>query len=81
MMYVGVHISQRTWYHQVNHFFYFYKRSNEDYHSIREVFPNAVFSHIPQCGHWVHFEKPNEFLQHIKDYLHPRKIPLFHASL
>jgi len=55
--------------------------TNEDYHSIREVFPNAVFSHIPQCGHWVHFEKPNEFLQHIKDYLHPRKIPLFHASL
>lgn len=33
-----------------------------DHASIKEVFPKAEFIYIPGAGHWVHSEKPSEFL-------------------
>lgn len=45
--------------------------TDNDVDAIKESFPNAIISHIPDCGHWVHFEKPNEFLHSVKQYLQP----------
>lgn len=47
--------------------------NENDVSIIKEVFPQAIISHIPECGHWVHFEKPNEFLQSVKGYLQPQE--------
>lgn len=46
---------------------------DNDVFTIKEIFPNSTVSHIPDCGHWVHFEKPNEFLQSVKGYLQPQE--------
>jgi esterase len=40
-----------------------------DHESIREHFPNAEFTTIPEAGHWLHAEKPAEFLAVTLDYL------------
>ena len=36
---------------------------------VREVFPNAQVDHIPGAGHWLHAEKPTEFLEKISGWL------------
>lgn len=41
----------------------------EDYSPIRELFPKAEFIIIPGAGHWVHSEKPSEFLKAICNFL------------
>jgi len=40
-----------------------------DKKSIPEFFPNASFYKLEGAGHWVHAEKPAEFLATIKKYL------------
>lgn len=40
----------------------------EDENDIKEMFPNAVFEYI-DAGHWLHAEKPTEFLQLVYDFL------------
>ncbi|XP_071491369.1 sn-1-specific diacylglycerol lipase ABHD11-like [Diadema antillarum] len=45
-----------------------YVRS-EDHPGIRAIFPNVSFSVIEGAGHWVHSEKPAEFLQIVLQFL------------
>uniref|UniRef100_H2Z1U4 sn-1-specific diacylglycerol lipase ABHD11 n=1 Tax=Ciona savignyi TaxID=51511 RepID=H2Z1U4_CIOSA len=49
----------------------------EDYPNIQRLFPNYSITHIPDSGHWVHSEKPAEFLSTVKSFLKPEKISLF----
>ncbi|XP_030847829.1 protein ABHD11 [Strongylocentrotus purpuratus] len=41
----------------------------EDYPEIKTFFPNASFASIEGAGHWVHSEKPAEFLNAILPFL------------
>ena len=36
---------------------------------VREVFPKAEFASIPGAGHWLHAEKPVEFLESVSGWL------------
>jgi len=36
---------------------------DEDFDDIRRHFPKAVFATIKNAGHWLHAEKPQEFLE------------------
>nr|CAB3219649.1 alpha/beta hydrolase domain-containing protein 11 [Phallusia mammillata] len=49
----------------------------QDYPIIKQLFPKAVISHIPGGGHWVHSEKPSEFLQCIVSFIRPTAFPVF----
>ncbi|XP_053626324.2 sn-1-specific diacylglycerol lipase ABHD11 isoform X4 [Cherax quadricarinatus] len=35
----------------------------EDEEAIQELFPHSSFHYIERAGHWVHADKPNEFLK------------------
>ncbi|XP_067125102.1 sn-1-specific diacylglycerol lipase ABHD11-like [Centruroides vittatus] len=37
--------------------------SKEDHEKIRSIFPKVKFSYVEGAGHWVHSEKPSEFLK------------------
>lgn len=41
----------------------------EDFESIRAFFPEAEFVEIPSAGHWLHAQKPNEFLEALTTFL------------
>nr|XP_054768107.1 protein ABHD11-like [Lytechinus pictus] len=41
----------------------------EDYPELKNLFPNASFESIEGAGHWVHSEKPAEFLKTILSFL------------
>ncbi|XP_054713758.1 protein ABHD11-like [Uloborus diversus] len=41
----------------------------QDYPYIRKLFPKAQFVVIPGAGHWVHSEKPAEFLDTVRNFL------------
>lgn len=41
----------------------------EDKSPIQEIFPEATFYKLEGAGHWVHAEKPAEFLTQIQKYL------------
>jgi len=47
--------------------------NDDDVYTIKQVFPQAQVTHIPQAGHWVHFERPNEFFNAVREYLQPHK--------
>ena len=36
---------------------------------IRRLFPNSVFARIPGAGHWLHAEKPREFILSAETFL------------
>ena len=40
-----------------------------DHPSILEKFPKATFEYIEDAGHWVHSQKPNEFLEVLLKFL------------
>lgn len=42
---------------------------NEDIPTILSSFPQAKFETIPDAGHWVHADKPNEFLNIVSNFL------------
>ena len=44
-------------------------RRNENSRDIKILFPRAKISHVPGAGHWVHYEKPNEFIQVLLQFL------------
>ncbi|PVD31683.1 hypothetical protein C0Q70_07101 [Pomacea canaliculata] len=37
---------------------------------IRKLFPTAAIEYISNAGHWVHADKPEEFLQKVKEFIH-----------
>jgi abhydrolase domain-containing protein 11 len=40
-----------------------------DHYKILKIFPKAEFYYIEGAGHWLHSEKPTEFLQHTIEFL------------
>ena len=42
---------------------------DEDINMIKEYFPSATLSTIPDSGHWVHSEQPSQVIGVIKDFL------------
>lgn len=42
---------------------------NEDLALIFELFPNAQLASIENAGHWLHVDKPAEFIQIIQEFL------------
>ncbi|EDO44599.1 predicted protein, partial [Nematostella vectensis] len=40
-----------------------------DYARIYKLFPRAEITYIPDCGHWVHVDKPNELMDIILEFL------------
>ncbi|XP_032072342.1 protein ABHD11 isoform X1 [Thamnophis elegans] len=47
--------------------------SSNNYPEIKRLFPDAEVQHIPDAGHWVHADQPQEFITAICDFieLHP----------
>ena len=43
--------------------------SKDDIPEIRRLFPEAIVQHIEGAGHWVHADKPIEFLRAVMDFL------------
>lgn len=41
----------------------------EDENGIRQLFPNAEIKTIVGAGHWVHSEKPEEFMRAVREFL------------
>ncbi|GAB6030118.1 hypothetical protein CHUAL_005797 [Chamberlinius hualienensis] len=41
----------------------------EDFPTIRKYFPNAEFNFVAGAGHWVHSERPQEFLQVVSTFI------------
>jgi len=39
------------------------------YPEIRRLFPKAQIEHISGAGHWVHSEKPHEFMRSVIDFI------------
>ncbi|GIX81024.1 hypothetical protein CDAR_26101 [Caerostris darwini] len=42
---------------------------SEDYPYIKTLFPKAEFVRVPGAGHWVHSEKPSDFLEALHNFL------------
>lgn len=42
---------------------------SDDHNKIRAQFPKAKIEYIPGAGHWVHSEKPKEFLDLITSFI------------
>jgi len=40
-----------------------------DHEAIRQIFPSVKFDYIPGAGHWLHAEKPHEFLKLVTLFL------------
>lgn len=40
-----------------------------DHETLKQIFPSATFDYIPGAGHWLHSEKPNEFLKLVTQFL------------
>ena len=43
--------------------------------SLKQHFPNHEWENIPGAGHWVHVEKPNEFVEIVRGYLKKLETP------
>ncbi len=43
--------------------------NNEDEEMIRQVFPNAKIFSIPDAGHWVQVDQPEQFVNIVEDFL------------
>lgn len=39
--------------------------SSEDYPEIQRLFPSADIQYIPDASHWIHADKPLEFISSI----------------
>nr|XP_020473743.1 protein ABHD11 isoform X2 [Monopterus albus] len=44
--------------------------SSEDYPEIQRLFPNADIQYIPDASHWIHADKPLDFISSIISFLH-----------
>jgi len=40
-----------------------------DHEAIKQIFPLAQFDYVPDADHWLHAEKPNEFLKLVTQFL------------
>lgn len=46
-----------------------FPRSSEDYPEIERLFPRADIQYIPDAGHWVHADKPLDFISSVISFL------------
>nr|XP_034996039.1 protein ABHD11 isoform X2 [Zootoca vivipara] len=44
--------------------------SSDDYPEIDRLFPEAEIQYVPDAGHWVHADQPQEFIAAICNFLH-----------
>lgn len=44
-------------------------RSSEDYPEIERLFPEAEVQYVPDAGHWVHADQPQQFLAALGNFL------------
>ena len=42
---------------------------DQDFAAIRKYFPRAEFHTVPNAGHWVHIDAPEEFYRIVDEYL------------
>ena len=42
---------------------------DDDVPLIRQMFPQAEIATLPEAGHWVHVEAPEEFFQTVLNFL------------
>ena len=42
---------------------------DDDIPTILEIFPEAKIIAIPEAGHWVHVDAPEEFLKIVNDFV------------
>lgn len=42
---------------------------DQDHNLIKKLFPNYFFKEIENAGHWIHAEKPEEFLKVVDDFI------------
>lgn len=40
-----------------------------DHGAIKQIFPSVKIDYIPGTGHWLHAQKPNEFLKLVTQFL------------
>lgn len=45
--------------------------SSEDYPEIQRLFPCADIQYIPDASHWIHADKPLDFISSISSFLQP----------
>ncbi|XP_063154941.1 sn-1-specific diacylglycerol lipase ABHD11 isoform X1 [Candoia aspera] len=43
--------------------------SSRNYPEIKRLFPDAEIQHVPDAGHWVHADQPQEFITAISNFL------------
>ncbi len=43
--------------------------SPESHPLIQKLFPKAIIDTVPDAGHWLHFDKPNEFVAKVVPFL------------
>jgi len=48
---------------------HFYNFREPDYEEIRKRFPHSTITYIPDAGHFVHSEKPTEFLEAALEFI------------
>jgi pimeloyl-ACP methyl ester carboxylesterase len=41
----------------------------DDVPAIRQIFPQAEIATLPEAGHWVHIDRPNEFFEVVVNFL------------
>lgn len=51
----------------VNNCLLYFRKDEHD--AIRIFFPSAEFEYIPDAGHWVHAEKPKEFVDILSKFI------------
>jgi len=45
----------------------------KDHGLIRRIFTDCDFQYVPDAGHWVHSEKPHEFLEIVLKFINNNK--------
>ena len=56
-----------------SHFIFLCFNSEKEYPEIRRLFPDSRINHIPDAGHWVHAEKPLEFVELVTSFINQDK--------
>ena len=57
----------------INSYVLFHSRQRNE-PDIMRYFPNAEITYIANAGHWVHADKPYEFLDVVSNYLKDSKV-------
>lgn len=45
----------------------------DDHESIKKLFPQARFHYIAGAGHWLHVDKPGEFISQVTNFINDKK--------